>query len=118
MEAKFSTTKTRTLVPIAIDVHDVAAKPQILVEPLGEDSTIDTFELPVQEQNGFYHSEFWLEQEGNYKVSIVHGEQTFSQILQITPQEFLSFSFEFGIFFISLIIGFLGLIVWHRKKIK
>ena len=117
MQVHYSSTTAQTLVPIVIDVTNTAAEPAIAVtsrvsQPRG------TFTLPVKASGDTsYQTQFWLEQPGDYTLTVQAGSQTQTQTLHITAHRFLPFGVEFGLFLLTLLAAFWGVYWWHRKKI-
>jgi hypothetical protein len=117
MQVIYSTQDTQTLVPIVVEITDVVTTPELWVEPRSKQSQSESFTLPVKTSNKGFQSHFWLEQPGDYSVYVRSGNEEQSTLLHVRAHQFLPFGVEFGFFGLSLIFAFLGVYIWHKKKI-
>lgn len=117
MQVTYSTQDTQTLVPIVVEVTDIESTPEFWVEPKSKQSQSESFTLPIKATSKGFQSNFWLEQPGEYVVHIKSGNEVQSSVLHVHAHQFLPFAVEFGFFGMSLILAFLGVYIWHKKKI-
>lgn len=118
MDVNYNTTQTQTLLPVIITVTDTNTKPSVWIEPHNTRYTADNFSLDLITKPDGYETSFWLEESGEYWVHIDNGAEHQKQLIQISQHQFLPFSVEFGVFFFTLVFAFVGVYLWHKKKIK
>lgn len=118
MKVTYNTEGIQTLVPVIIDVSDTSSAPTIVVSSLQDDALFEPFTIDTQKLGDYYQGQFWLEQKGDYKISVTHGTETSQHVFTVTDHFFLPFSVEFGVFSVGLTVAFIGVFLWHKSKIK
>lgn len=116
MKVTINSNKTRTLVPVVVDVQNTDFEPTLTVEPLDQNSPVESFQVDFEELGDRMQAQFWFEQPGNYKLITDNGQTLISETIQVSEQEFMSFNLEFGLFSSLLMITLLGIVVWHKKR--
>jgi hypothetical protein len=101
----------RESVPIELIINGVAEKPKIIVSNLGAVT-------PVEYLEG-YKATFWSMAEGSYKIDIVAGSSSWSEIIEVQEQSYINFKQEFGLFSLLFVLVSLGVVKWikHLKKV-
>ena len=118
MKVSVSTTTTRTLVPIVVDVRETSSEAIIEVKPLQIEGLVDPFTVTTHEIDNRQQAQFWIQQPGDYEITVLNNGETFSQQIHVEPQIFLPFSIEFGFFFVLMSSLFIGVVLWFSKKAK
>lgn len=118
MKVTYSNLNTRTLVPITIDVKETTSPAKIDVVPKDIKSPLAPFSLTTHPLLDYQQAQFFLQQEGDYHVTVSAGSESESRDFHVTSQVFLPFWSEFGVLFVLVLALFLGTILWTRKKLR
>lgn len=106
----------RSYVPITVNIDDTLSPPVVKVSSLSDGDQFEITATPITKN--LFQTQFWLEKEGHYKVSVLSNSYQWQKQITVHEQLFLPFSVEFGSFFILLMITLYGVFVWHKKKTK
>jgi hypothetical protein len=101
----------RTTLPVNLEITEVGSKPKVVIKELGEIKVTKSFKNP----GGFY-AQFYASLPGDYTISIKTDKDAFTKSIHINQQEYLSFSKEFGAFFVLFLIFMTGIVLWTKKS--
>ncbi len=98
-------------VPVEIKIEGATGTPHIQIDKLG------TLEARRQ-SDGHYYTQFWAMQKGQYQITVKDEKHTWTELLKVERQSYLSFGQEFGAFLVLFVCFSLGVVIWMKKLNK